>query len=261
MNLLEAVLLGIIQGLTEFLPVSSSGHIELGRAILGVEVTNHVLLAIVVHSGTALSTIAVYRKDIAEILTGMIQRDQEAWKFAALILVSMIPAAAIGLIFEDQIEAIFGKYIWLIGICLIFTALLLLLADRAKSTDRPVGYGSSLLIGIAQAIAILPGISRSGATISTAVLLNIDRSKAARFSFLMVLPLILGKMGKDIISGDFNADPSMTGPLIAAFLGAFISGVFACKAMIHLVRKAQLSWFAIYCFIVGAVAFSTIWWL
>jgi undecaprenyl-diphosphatase len=257
----EAILLGIIQGLTEFLPVSSSGHIELGRALLGVETANNVLLAVVVHAGTALSTIVVYRKAILEILTGLFARANEQRIFSVKIILSMIPAAAIGLLFEREIEAIFGKYIWLIGICLVFTALLLLLADRAKHTTKKVGYFDSILIGLAQAVAILPGVSRSGATISIAVLLKIDRTKAARFSFLMVLPLILGKMTKDILSGDLAANPEMAGPLTAAFAAALVTGIFACSAMIYLVKKSQLSWFSLYCFVIGSIAISTIWWL
>lgn len=261
MNIVEAIVLGIIQGLTEFLPVSSSGHIELGRAVLNVETSNNLLLAVVVHTGTALSTIVVYRKDILEIMTGLFSKTSEQRQFAAKIVLSMLPAAFIGLVFEDSIEAIFGKYIWLIGICLVFTALLLLLADRAKHTIKNVGYLDSFLIGLAQAVAILPGISRSGSTIATAVLLKVDRSKAARFSFLMVLPLILGKMAKDIMSGELSANPEMTLPLIAAFFAALITGIFACNAMIYLVKRSQLSWFALYCGIVGGVAISTIWWL
>jgi undecaprenyl-diphosphatase len=261
LNITEAILLGIIQGLTEFLPVSSSGHIELGRALLGVETSNNLLLAVVVHSGTALSTMIVYRKDIWEIFTGLFGKEHDERIFAGKIVLSMLPAAAIGLIFESQIEAIFGKYIWLIGICLVFTALLLFLADTAKQTTKNVGFKDSFLIGLAQAVAILPGISRSGATISTAVLLNIDRTKAARFSFLMVLPLILGKMAKDIMSGDLAANPEMTVPLIASFIAALITGIFACNAMIYLVKKSQLRWFAIYCLTIGAIAISTFWWL
>ena len=233
----------------------------MGRAILGVEFADPVLLAVVVHSATAFSTIIVYRKDIWHILIGLIGKDHEQRIFAGKIIISMLPAAAIGLIFEEQIDLVFGKSIWLIGICLVFTGGLLLLADKANNTTKKVGFLASIWIGLAQAIAILPGISRSGATISTAVLLKIDRTEAARFSFLMVLPLILGKMTKDILSGDLAANADMAVPLTVAFFAALLTGIFACRAMIYLVRKSQLKWFAFYCFLVGLTAFSSIWWL
>lgn len=261
MSVFEAIILGIVQGLTEFLPVSSSGHIELSRAILGMEPENNVLLQVIVHTGTALATVLVYRKDIAKILAGLVRNNREERDFALKIIVSMIPAAAIGLLFEAQIEAAFGKYLWLIGLCLLVTAALLLLADRAKHTDKPVGFAQAAVIGVAQAVAILPGISRSGATISTAVLLKIDRGRAARFSFLMVLPLIFGKMAKDLAGGELNAHPEMTVPLIAAFVASLLVGVAACRIMIYLVKQSQLKWFSYYCFAVGLVAFSTLWWL
>ena len=193
MDLLEAILLGIIQGLTEFLPVSSSGHIELGKEILGVEVSDPLMFSVVVHAATALSTVVIFRKDILEIIRGLFKfKWNEETKFVFLIIVSMIPAAFVGLFFEDQIEEFFSGNILLVGVMLLLTGGLLFMADRSKNTTKSVGLAHSILIGISQAIAILPGISRSGATISTSVILGIDRSKAARFSFLMVVPLILG---------------------------------------------------------------------
>ncbi len=261
MSIWEAIILGIIQGLTEFLPVSSSGHILLGSEILGANPSDDLLFTVVVHGATALSTVVVYRKDIIRILFGLFKSDNENRAFAGKIILSMIPAVFVGLVFEEQIDKIFGEYIWLIGICLIFTGIILLLADRATKTSKSVSNWNAILIGIAQAIAILPGISRSGSTISTAVLLNIDKAKAARFSFLMVLPLIFAKMGKDIISGELAANSEMMTPMIAAFIAAFIVGILACNAMIYLVKKSHLTWFSIYCFIVGSIAISTIWWL
>ena len=261
MSIWEAIILGIIQGLTEFLPVSSSGHILLGSEILGAEITDDLLFTVVVHVATALSTIVVYRKDIVRILVGIFKKENEDRVFAAKIILSMIPATLVGIIFEEQIDSIFGEYIWLIGVCLILTGIILFLADRATKTNKVVGYGSAFVIGIAQAIAILPGISRSGATISTAVLLNIDKAKAARFSFLMVLPLIFAKMAKDIVGGELAANSEMMVPMIFAFIAAFIVGIIACNAMIYLVKKSQLTWFSIYCFIIGIAAISTIWWL
>ncbi|MEM8909360.1 MAG: undecaprenyl-diphosphate phosphatase, partial [Bacteroidota bacterium] len=167
---------------------------------------------------------------------------------------SMIPAAFIGLLFEEQLEQLFNRQILLVGLMLIITGILLFLADRAQKTDQKVGFGQAMIIGIAQAIAILPGISRSGATISTSVLLGIDRERAARFSFLMVVPLILGKMAKDILSGEITYSSDFIVPLLAGFGAAFVTGLVACTWMIRLVKNSKLSYFSIYCFIVVAIA-------
>ena len=194
-----------IQGLTEFLPVSSSGHLELTKAILGDNSVPEESLAftVVLHFATALSTVVIFRKEILELLTGLFQfKNNEEFQYALKIVISMIPAGAVGVLFDDQIEALFGGQIMLVGFMLLLTGSLLFLADRAKSTLKPVSLPNAVLIGLAQAVAILPGISRSGATISTSVLLGVDREKAARFSFLMVVPLIFGKMAKDVLSGD-----------------------------------------------------------
>lgn len=166
----------------------------------------------------------------------------------------MIPAAVVGLLFEEQMEALFERQILLVGAMLLVTGLLLLLADRAKNTDKKVGFGHALIIGISQAIAILPGISRSGATISTSVLLGIDRERAARFSFLMVVPLIFGKIAKDLLSGDLTYSDGQLVPILAGFAAAFLTGLVACTWMIQLVKSSKLSYFSIYCFIVGALA-------
>ena len=199
MSFFEAVILGIIQGLTEFLPVSSSGHIELGKAILGIELSDPLLLSIVLHAATALSTIVIFRKDIIQIVKGCFQfKWNDEAKFVVLIIVSMVPAVLVGLFLEDQIEAFFSGNILLVGIMLVITGVLLIFADLAKKTEKKVTPVDSIIVGIAQAIAILPGISRSGATISTSVILGVDRAKAARFSFLMVVPLILGAALLDV---------------------------------------------------------------
>ena len=214
MGIIEAIILGIIQGLTEFLPVSSSGHIELGKEILGVEISDPLLFSVVVHAATALSTVVIFRKDIINIIKGLFKfKWNDETKFVFLVIVSMIPAAIVGLFFEDKIEDFFSGNILLVGIMLLLTGGLLFMADRAKNTTKSVKFFDAILIGISQAIAILPGISRSGATISTSVLLGIDRSKAARFSFLMVVPLILGaalldaKKFKDI--SDLEAEDAL----------------------------------------------------
>ncbi|AUC85985.1 UDP-diphosphatase [Polaribacter sp. ALD11] len=257
MDILEAIILGIIQGLTEFLPVSSSGHLELAKAILGdTSVPEESLtFTVVLHFATALSTIVIFRKEIVEIIKGLFQfKWNEEFKFSLKIIISMIPAVAVGLLFEKELESFFGGKILLVGCMLLLTALLLLLADRAKNTKKEVSFSNAVLIGISQAIAMLPGISRSGATISTSVLLGIDRTRAAKFSFLMVVPLIFGKIGKDVLSGDLSFQSSEMLPIAAGFIAAFLAGLLACKWMISLVKKSKLSYFSIYCAVVGSIA-------
>ena len=257
MSYIEAIILGIIQGLTEFLPVSSSGHLELAKALFG----DHSLpeesltFTVVLHFATALSTIVIFRKEVLEILKGLFQfKWNEETKFSLKIIASMIPAAFVGFFFEEELASLFGNQILLVGFMLIITALLLLFADRAKTTDKNVTFGSAFVIGVSQAIAMLPGISRSGATISSAVLLGVDRTKAAKFSFLMVVPLILGKVTKDILSGGISLENSHFGVLAVGFIAAFISGLFACTWMISIVKRSKLSYFAIYCAVVGSLA-------
>lgn len=257
MDTLDAIILGIIQGLTEFLPVSSSGHLELGKAILGDDLVaeESMLFTVVLHFATALSTIIVFRKDVIEIISGLLKfKWNDETQFVAKIVVSMIPAAIIGVLFEEELEALFGGSVLFVGFMLIITALLLWLADKAKDTGKPVSFRNAFTIGVAQAIAMLPGISRSGSTISTSVLLGNDKAKAARFSFLMVVPLIFGKIAKDILSGDITTESSNITALSIGFVAAFVSGLFACTWMIKLVKKSKLSYFAIYCLVVGFIA-------
>ncbi len=257
MGILETIILGIIQGLTEFLPVSSSGHLELAKALFGGEIIGKesMMTTVVLHFATALSTIVVFRKDVATIFEGLFQfKNNEAFNFSMKIILSMVPAALIGFFLDDVIETFFDSQILLVGIMLFVTGGLLFLADRAQRTDQNVSYPKAFIIGIAQAIAILPGISRSGATIGTSVILGIDRQKAARFSFLMVVPLILGKMAKDILDGAFASDKVPFFELSLGFIAAFITGLVACTWMISLVKRSKLSWFSYYCFIVGGMA-------
>ncbi len=257
MGILEAIILGIIQGLTEFLPVSSSGHIEIGQALLGMDSLkeNEQLLSVVLHAATALSTMWVFSSDIDKILRGLLQpKWNEEWQFSMKIILSMIPAAFIGFFFDDALEALFEGQLKLVGGMLLLTGALLFMADRAKNTNKDVSFGNAIIIGLAQAVAILPGISRSGSTIATSVLLGIDREKAARFSFLMVVPLILGKIAKDILDGKFVLSEDLAVPLVAGFIASFLTGLVACLWMIQLVKKSQLSWFAYYCFVVGIIA-------
>lgn len=257
MTLIEAIILGIVQGLTEFLPVSSSGHIEIASAILGSNGVpeESLMFTVVVHFATALSTIVVFRKDIYEIFSGLFQfKWNGETKFSLKIIFSMIPAVVIGLAFQEELEQLFGGKVLFVGFMLLITAVLLFLADRAYETGKPVSYVHAVIIGLAQAVAMLPGISRSGATISTSVLLGIDKGKAARFSFLMVVPLIVGKIGKDITDGALTYQSEHFVTLAVAFVAAFLAGLFACTWMIQLVKKSKLTYFSIYCTIVGLLA-------
>lgn len=253
-----AIILGIVQGLTEFLPVSSSGHIEIVKYLFGSELKGEesLIMTVVLHFGTALSTIVIFWKDIVDIVKGLFAfKMNSAVKFVIAIVISMIPAVLAVLGFEDQIESMFSGQILLVAGMLILTGILLMIADRAEPSALEVTNKNAFLVGIAQAVAIVPGISRSGATIATSVLLNIDREKAARFSFLMVVPLIFGKIAKDLLSGDLVVSESSIS-LVLGFAAAFITGLFACKWMIALVKKAQLKYFSFYCFAVAAAIFA-----
>ena len=257
MSALETLILGIVQGLTEFLPVSSSGHLELVKAIFGSDYEHQqgLLVTITLHAATAFSTIFVFRKDIVMILSDLLLfKRGESLNFSLKIILSMIPAVIIGLFFEDFIASLFVGKIALVAVMLMITGLLLFLADRVNENNKELNYSNTFYIGVIQAIAILPGISRSGATIALAVLLKIDRNKAARFSFLMVIPLILGSMAKSVMDGDLSQDSTALLPLLVGFVSAFITGVFACRWMVALVKKSQLKYFSFYCFAVGVLA-------
>lgn len=252
MTWLEALILGIVQGLTEYLPVSSSGHIEIVGVLLGRNAlpADNLWFTVMLHFATALSTVVVFRKRILEILTGLVSRNPEQLKFAWMVILSMIPAALVGLFMEDAINDLFIGNLLLVGACLIVTAGLLFFADKYKAKSENVKPKSAILMGIAQAIAILPGISRSGATIATGILSKTDRSKAAEFSFLMVIPLIVGKMLKDLLDKPDNLQIE-TLPLVIGFLAAFISGIAACQFMLKLVKASKLWYFSIYCLAAG----------
>lgn len=259
MNLIESIILGIVQGLTEFLPVSSSGHLELGKALLKINLENNLLYSIIVHCATTLSTIFVFRNDILHIIKELLKFQwNESTQFAAKIVVSMIPVGLVGLLFKDTIEGFFQGDIKLVGFMLCLTGTLLLLTHfmKYKEEGGEITFWRAIVIGIAQAVAIMPGISRAGSTIATALLIGTDRSKAARFSFLMVIPPIIGATLleiKDYLEQPSVADMSIS-VLSAGFIAAFITGLFACKVMIDLVRKGKLIYFAIYCFVVGISA-------
>ena len=257
MDYLDSLILGVIQGFTEFLPVSSSGHLELGKSLLGDNSLpkESMIFTVVLHFATALSTIVVFRKDIIEIIKELLKFELNSnTQFVFKIIISMIPASLIGVFFETELESLFSNNIVLVGAMLMVTGLLLILADRAHNTSKNVSVKTAFTVGVAQAIAMIPGISRSGATISTAVLLGIDKTKAARFSFLMVIPLIFGKIFKDIFSGELNYESTQITSLAIGFIAAFMSGLLACTWMIRLVKNSQLKYFAYYCAVVGIIA-------
>lgn len=256
MGILEAIILGIVQGLTEFLPVSSSGHIELGKAVLGTEDVG-IDFTILVHLATALASVLVFRKDIAELATGMMAfKYNDSWEYALKLLLSAVPVAIVGLFFKDEVESLFQGDLALVGSMLLVTAALLVLTTLVKHSGKSIGWGHAIIIGIGQTIAILPGISRSGTTIAIALLMNVDKAKAAKFSFLMVLIPIFGQALLDTIA--ISKDPSLwalpIGSSIAGFIAAFASGLFACTAMLKIVREGKLYYFSIYCVIVGILA-------
>lgn len=253
----EAIILGIVQGISEFLPISSSGHLEIAKVLMGNAFlpSESLLMTIVLHGATALSTLVVFRKDILAIFKGlMVLEWNPSWRFALWVALSMLPAAFVGLFFEAQIATLFSGNLILVGLLLLVTAALLFFADRAGRTAQALNTKRALVIGLAQCIAILPGLSRSGATIGTALLLKIERSEAARFSFLMVIPLILGSMAKSIMDLEESTVLVNYLPLGLGFISAFITGILACQWMIALVKRSKLTYFSLYCSLVGLIA-------
>lgn len=260
MNWLEALLLGILQGLTEFLPVSSSGHLTIAQDLLNLDTSaaDNLQFDVIVHAATVLSTIVILWKEIAYLFRGTFYT--KAWNdeksYVLKLIVSMIPILIVGLFFKDYVAALFGSGLLLVGICLLVTACLLAFAYFAKPRQKEkISYQDAFIIGLSQAVAVLPGLSRSGTTIATGLLLGNKKESVAQFSFLMVLVPILGETLLSVI--DMIKEPAAMGvgfvPLLVGFLGAFVAGCFACKFMINLVKKGKLIYFAIYCAIVGAV--------
>ena len=261
MGWFEALILGIVQGLTEFLPVSSSGHLELGKAVLNVEAANDITFTVVVHGATVLSTLVVFFREVWNILRGTFQfRWNDETQYVAKIVISMLPVLAVGLFLEEYIESFFTGRIVFVGLMLLITATLLALAHflSNKTREGKIGYGSALLMGIAQVFATLPGISRSGATIATGLLLGRKKQDVAQFSFLMVLIPIIGANLIKLSDLDIGSATTTIGtiPLLVGFLAAFISGWAACSWMVNLVKRGKLIWFAVYCLIVGLIAIS-----
>lgn len=253
---IEALLLGLLQGLTEFLPVSSSGHLIIVKELFGIE-TQDATFEIVVHAATVLSTIVVFRKEIISMISDVFRLKYTAHSQTAYrILVSLIPVLVVGLFFKDKVEAMFTEGITLVGWMLLLTALLLALSQIVSSRLRrthPIGYLDAFLVGVAQACAVIPGLSRSGTTIATGICLGNHRSQVASFSFLMVLIPVLGEAFLEILEGGFT--PAVSGlsvsSLLIGFAAAFSTGLLACKCMIALVRRVKFMWFAIYCLLAG----------
>jgi len=252
MTWLEAIVLGLIQGLTEFLPVSSSGHLELGKYLFGMNPESNFYFSIAVHGATVLSTVVVLWKELADLTKGFFKfRWNEETVYIVKMFISMIPTAIAGFFLKEIAENYFTGNMTSLGIQFIISAVLLLMTFIIKPKERPIGFVDSFFIGIAQAVAILPAISRSGATIATGMMLGNKKSEIAKFSFLMVLVPIIGANLIEMRSGDFSTEGTSVMIILAGFITAFVSGYFACKWMINLVRKGNLGWFALYCIIVG----------
>ena len=268
MSWLEALILGIVQGLTEFLPVSSSGHLTILSYLFGLEGESNLTMIVVLHVATVLSTLTILWKEVVWIFQDLFTKQSwksynglnEGTRYAINILISMIPVAIVGFFFKDTVEEIFGSGLLIVGIMLLVTALLLAFSYYAKPRQREeISPLHAFIIGIAQAVAVMPGLSRSGSTIATGLLLGNKKERMAQFSFLMVIPPVLGEAlldVKDIAEQGFSTAMDGISPvaLIVGFLAAFITGCLACKWMINIVKKGKLIWFAIYCLIVGILA-------
>lgn len=252
MNWFQAMILGLVQGITEFLPVSSSGHLELGKYLFGINPETNFYFSIAVHGATVLSTIFVLWKEIVELFKGFFKiawNDETQYVFK--IIVSMIPVGIAGFFLKDIAEKYFTGNMISLGIQFLISALFLLMTLVIKPKERPIGYIDSFIIGIAQAFAIIPAVSRSGATIATGMMLGNKKSDIAKFSFLMVLVPVIGANLVEMKGGGFSAEGSSIIVILVGFITAFISGYFACKWMIALVKKGNLLWFALYCVAIG----------
>ena len=279
MNWYEGLLLGLVQGLTEFLPVSSSGHLRIGRELLGIEAGGDIVFEVAVHAATVLSTIVVFRKQIWDMLCSLFAKDglfrnikspstfNDGTDYVLKILVSMVPVFVVGMFFKDAVTALFDS-IYVVAAALLLTAALLLLSDfssrifktsraqeAAPASRNGISWWQALVVGIGQAVAVIPGLSRSGTTIATGLLCGVKRDVVAQFSFLMVLVPILGEAFLDIVGGDFSASTTGAVPILAGFCSAVLSGLVACRTMVALVKKTRLGWFALYCVLLSATIF------
>lgn len=265
MSIFEAIVLGLIQGLTEYLPVSSSGHLALGSALFGIEAEDNLVFTVMVHVATVFSTLVILWKEISWILKGLFKfKLNDETKYVFNILISMIPIAIVGLFFKDSVESIFSSGVLTVGIMLLVTAFLLTLTNYIKQQQKSsISKRDAFIIGLSQSIAVIPGLSRSGTTIATGLLLGNNKSTLAQFSFLMVIPPILGEALLDVIK--FTQGVEVTGSistasLVAGFIAAFVAGCIACKWMLNIVRKGKLIYFAIYCAVIGlaSILFSVL---
>ena len=257
MNWIEALILGLVQGLTEFLPVSSSGHLEIGKALLQIEARDNLTFSIVVHGATVLSILVVFFNDLKKLLTESLTfRYNESSSYLLKIILSIVPVAIVGVFFKSEVEAFFTGNIVFVGSMLLITATLLTISFFIRRGSRNIGYLDAIIIGIAQAFAVLPGISRSGATIATALFLGNKREEAARFSFLMVILPIIAANFLDLLGQEPASSSDVVGwfPLLVGFIAAFVSGLIACRWMLSIVRKGKLLYFGIYCLVVGTIA-------
>lgn len=266
MDWLQALLLGILQGIAEFVPISSDGHLELGKALLKVEGADNLLFTIVVHGATVLSTLIIFWREIMRLLKGAVQfRLNEETIYVLKLIVSMIPVAFLGFFGKDWVESFFNGDIAFVGAMLLLTAAFLYAGHfmGQRKSEKPVTFFNAFIIGIAQAIAVMPGLSRSGTTIATGLMMGVDKKKLAEFSFLMVIVPIIGANAMELL--DMHKAAAGTAALtqgvgavqlIAGFIAAFVTGLFACSWMINLVRKGKLIWFAVYCTVVGLVTIA-----
>jgi undecaprenyl-diphosphatase len=256
MSWIEALILGLVQGLTEFLPVSSSGHLELGKVFLNIEAKENLTFSILVHAATVMSIIVVFFKDLRFLISEVIKFQwNESMVYSVKIAVSMIPIVIVGIFLKSEVESVYTGKIVFVGIMLLITASLLLLTYFAKSRNKDVTFRDAFIIGIAQAVAVLPGISRSGATIATGLFLGVRKDLVTRFSFLMVLIPIIGATLLDLLKTDSPEEIAIGFiPLLIGFAAAFISGLFACRVMLNIVRKGKLIYFAIYCILAASIA-------
>ena len=256
MDAVQALILGLIQGLTEFLPVSSSGHLEIGHAVLGIHSGENLLFAITVHMATVLSTLIVFRKYIIVLLKDLFAFEwNESTKYVSKLLFSAVPVLVVGVLFKEQVEMLFTGNLIFTGSMLVITAVILSLTGIVKHGKSEMTYTKAFIIGIAQAVAVIPGLSRSGFTIATGLFLKTPKEDVTRFSFLMVLIPVIGATFLDIVGGDFTLENKIgTLPLLVGFAAAFISGLLACSLMIKIVKKGKLIYFAIYCLIIGLIA-------
>ena len=261
MDWIQALIMGIVQGLTEYLPVSSSGHLAIISNFFGIDGEESLMFTIAVHVATVLSTLVMLWKEIDWILKGLFKWElNDETKYVLNIIVSMIPVGIVGVFFKDKIEEVFGSGLLIVGAMLILTAALLIFSYYAKPRQKErISMWDAFVIGVAQACAVMPGLSRSGSTIATGLMLGNKKEKLAQFSFLMVIPPILGEALLDIMKAvkgeEVMGDIGLL-PLCVGFLAAFLSGCFACKLMISVVKKGKLVYFGIYCAIVGALVLA-----